>query len=213
MGTEKVIFTKFLSLKPEKRERILNAAMKEFAQKGYDNASTNEIVKEAKIGKGMLFHYFNSKKDLFLFLYDYSTDLFMNKLYQELDLNDKDILNRLRQIIIIKIDIFVRFPELFNFLRVVANEDSKEVKKDLELRINQLTLNSYAKIYGDIDTAKFKDGIDVTKALNIIIWTMEGLGASYQEKYKSLSIEEFNFNETLAEVDIYLDLLRKSFYR
>ena len=44
-----IIFSKFLKLKPEKQERILNAAIKEFSQKGYENASTNEIVKEANI--------------------------------------------------------------------------------------------------------------------------------------------------------------------
>ena len=60
-----------MSLSEEKQQRILNAALKEFAQKGYKNASTNQIVKEADISKGLLFHYFKNKKQLFLFLYDY----------------------------------------------------------------------------------------------------------------------------------------------
>lgn len=57
-----LLFSKFLNLNPEKQDRILNAALKEFAQKGYQNASTNEIVKEAGISKGLLFHYFNNKR-------------------------------------------------------------------------------------------------------------------------------------------------------
>lgn len=86
------MFDKFLNLDKEKQERILNAAMKEFALKGFDNASTNEIVKEANIGKGMLFHYFKSKKDLFLFLYDYTLGVLLNELYGKVDLSEKDVL-------------------------------------------------------------------------------------------------------------------------
>ncbi len=62
------MFDKFLTLDQEKQERILNAASKEFAQKGFVNASTNEMVKEAGISKGLLFHYFKNKKQLYLFL-------------------------------------------------------------------------------------------------------------------------------------------------
>ena len=47
---------KFLKLDDEKRDRILNAAMKEFRY-GYVKASTDIIVKEAGISKGLLFHY------------------------------------------------------------------------------------------------------------------------------------------------------------
>lgn len=208
-----VIFSKFLNLEKEKRERILNAAMKEFAQNGFDKASTNEIVKEANISKGLLFHYFNNKKALFIFLYDYALDIFLNEIYQKIDWNEKDILTRLRQITLIKFDIFLRHPELFNFIRVAAVENSKQVKKDIELRVNKLTTSSYAKVYGDIDTTKFKEDIDIKKAISIIIWTMEGLGNSILEKTKMLSVNEFNFDEILAELDHYLELLRNSFYK
>jgi len=96
---------------------------------------------------------------------------------------------------------------------VAAVENSKQVKKDIELRVNKLTTSSYAKVYGDIDTTKFKEDIDIKKAISIIIWTMEGLGNSILEKTKMLSVNEFNFDEILAELDHYLELLRNSFYK
>ena len=45
------MYSKFLNLDKEKQDRIINAALKEFALKGYDNASTNEIVKSSEISK------------------------------------------------------------------------------------------------------------------------------------------------------------------
>ena len=43
------IYSKFNNLKLEKQEQIINAAIKEFVQSGFDKASTNEIVKRANI--------------------------------------------------------------------------------------------------------------------------------------------------------------------
>ena len=64
--------SKFFDLNKKKQDRMINAALKVFALNGYRHASTDEIVKEAMISKGLLFHYFTNKIGLYLFIYDYS---------------------------------------------------------------------------------------------------------------------------------------------
>ena len=64
---------RFFELKKEKQERMINAALKVFAEHGYYHSSTDEIVKTANISKGLLFHYFGNKIGLYSFLYDYAT--------------------------------------------------------------------------------------------------------------------------------------------
>ena len=68
---------KFFDLKQEKQDKMINAALKIFAKNGYKHASTDEIVAEASISKGLLFHYFGSKQGLYDFLYDYSVRFLM----------------------------------------------------------------------------------------------------------------------------------------
>ena len=63
---------KFFDLKSEKQDRMINASLKIFAINGYKHASTDDIVKEAGISKGLLFHYFINKMGLYSFLIDYS---------------------------------------------------------------------------------------------------------------------------------------------
>jgi len=46
-------------------KRLLTVAMREFSQKGYAGASTEAIVKEARVTRGALYHHFKGKKDLF----------------------------------------------------------------------------------------------------------------------------------------------------
>jgi TetR/AcrR family transcriptional regulator len=47
------------------RTRILEAAMKEFAQKGFAGARVDVIARLASINKRMLYHYFGDKEGLF----------------------------------------------------------------------------------------------------------------------------------------------------
>ena len=63
---------KFFDVSKEKQDRIINAALLVFAQNGYRHAGTDEVVRRACISKGLLFHYFESKLGLYVFLYDYA---------------------------------------------------------------------------------------------------------------------------------------------
>jgi AcrR family transcriptional regulator len=47
------------------RERILAAALKEFAAKGFAGARVDSIARRAAINKRMLYHYFGNKEHLF----------------------------------------------------------------------------------------------------------------------------------------------------
>ncbi len=202
---------KFLNLKPEKQERILNAALKEFAKKGYKSAMTDEIAKEANISKGALFQYFTNKKALFLFLYDHTLDIVMKEYFQKVDINEKDIFNRLKQILSIEFILLKKYPDLFDFIEVVNHEESIEVINDLRMRNDEYAISSYGKLMEDIDTSLFKADVNINRAINVIIWTMEGFGKKQKEQMKHLV--ELDFDAILSETDIYCELLRKLFYK
>jgi TetR/AcrR family transcriptional regulator len=59
----------FLNLDTEKQQRIVDAAVEEFAGKGFARASMNVVVGRAGISKGAIFKYFQSKSGLFAFIY------------------------------------------------------------------------------------------------------------------------------------------------
>lgn len=56
---------RFDKLPVEKRERILEAAAKEFTAHGFEGASLNRILDEAGISKGAAYYYFDDKADLY----------------------------------------------------------------------------------------------------------------------------------------------------
>ena len=60
---------KFFQLPEEKQQQIINAAYKVFAGNSYKKAPMSEIADECGISKALLFHYFENKKELYLFLW------------------------------------------------------------------------------------------------------------------------------------------------
>jgi AcrR family transcriptional regulator len=207
------VVSKFLNLDSEKQNRILNAAINEFAEKGYENASTNEIVKDAGISKGLLFHYFKNKKQLFLFLYDYCIDVSMTEFYKKIDLNERDFFVRLRQIHLIKAELLNKYPKMLKFIEVANMEKSSDIENDLNT-INKEELESASKrVFDGIDLSKFRDGIDIEKAINVVIWSFQGFNAKVLEEAKLSSSKQINYDKAFIEAEAYTEMLKSCFYK
>ena len=58
---------KFEQQDREKQSKIIEAGITEFSEKSYSDASTDRIVKSAGISKGLLFYYFESKKNFYIY--------------------------------------------------------------------------------------------------------------------------------------------------
>ncbi|RJX21011.1 MAG: TetR/AcrR family transcriptional regulator [Desulforudis sp.] len=67
-GGTVVVKPGFLNLSDEERQRVVEAALDEFAQYDYFSASFNRIIQNAGISKGSMYHYFHNKEDLYLYI-------------------------------------------------------------------------------------------------------------------------------------------------
>jgi AcrR family transcriptional regulator len=67
-------FSRFAKMPSEKRERLLTVAAQEFAAHGFEAASLNHILEEARIGKSSAYYYFEDKADLFSTVVEYCLD-------------------------------------------------------------------------------------------------------------------------------------------
>jgi AcrR family transcriptional regulator len=64
----------FFNLTEARRAIVIDAAIAEFANQGYEAASISHIVSQAKIAKGSFYQYFEDKKDLYLYLVDWALE-------------------------------------------------------------------------------------------------------------------------------------------
>ena len=63
------------SREPNAREKLLETAIRIFAEKGYAGTSVREIVEQAGVSKPVLYYYFKSKEGLFLAILDLAENL------------------------------------------------------------------------------------------------------------------------------------------
>jgi len=206
------IYSKFNNLKLEKQEQIINAAIKEFVQSGFDKASTNEIVKRANISKGSLFNYFNSKKDLYLYLIEYSRNI-IRDLNDQIDLTEEDLFNRIEKAGLEKFYVQQKHPLVFDFFASLKHEESVEVRETVKQSIDYIYNVAIKRLYQDIDYSKFRDEIDVEKAIEILNWTMFGLGDKALEQIVTFEdVDDFG-EYYFEEWKKYAEILKYSFYK
>ena len=155
----------------EKINRIINTAFKEFSLNGYVKASTNEIVKSAEISKGLLFHYFGSKQNLYDELIDFAFEYTMITIQENMNFRERDFFQRLKRILQIRIAVSKDYPYIFDFLSVVSKENSKDDRTGSFLKEN---MDFIEKIYSfNIDLSLFRTDIEIDQAINIVRWTFE----------------------------------------
>ena len=58
------------NLQSDKKNNILMAAVKVLTNKGYYSSTMDDIVAESKMSKGAIYHYYSSKKDVYLAVID-----------------------------------------------------------------------------------------------------------------------------------------------
>lgn len=198
--------SKFFDLAKEKQDRMINAALKVFAQNGYKGASTDEIVKEAGISKGLLFHYFVSKLGVYTFIFDYSAKYMTLELTTSVDKNESDFFEIYKQIEFARMNALKNYPYMQEFLNSIIYEDVSEALLAIEEKRNAL-IEVYESIYSQMDTEVFGPEVDAGKLRKILDLTMKGL---MEEHFREGSFQpEMLYKEVTGYLDMMCALTRK----
>lgn len=207
-----VITETFNKLEYSKKQRIIRAALHEFAENGFQQASTNRIVKEAEIGKGMLFYYFNNKDTLFQYLIKYCIEIISNEYFIQVDL-EPDFIERLRRAAYVKMRAYSEHPEVFNFMGSFMLTDEYDMPSELNEQINKFKRWGYALMYENVDKTMFRDDVDMNKAFQLIKWSIEGYENDLISRFKGKKLSSIQLDSYWEEFYEYLDILKKIYYR
>lgn len=198
--------SKFFDLKKEKQDRMINAALKVFALQGYRHASTDDIVREAAISKGLLFHYFESKLGLYHFIYDYSVRYMNLELKSTVDAKENDLFEVVKQTECARMHAMRGYPYMQQFLNRSMAEDSYEALLSTEEK--RVTLEeTYAAINEQIDYEVLPTGVDGEKLRKMLDFTIKGL---MTERFQDAS---FQPEMLYREICDYLDMMKQLVYR
>ncbi|WDV45011.1 TetR/AcrR family transcriptional regulator [Clostridiaceae bacterium M8S5] len=199
----------FNKLTKSKQENIMKVATKEFAIYGYNNSSTNRIVKEAKIGKGSLFKYFLNKEQLYFDVLDYTINDF-NKVIKKYILQfPKDVFGKIIAFAQIEISWHIENPIFHKLIKDAFTNDRSEIHTKIIAKYGNICDKLYEQLLNDLDVSELK--VDQKKATDIFKWFICGFNKDYIENLdEKLSISEVK-KDYIAKFKSYLEIYKTLF--
>ncbi len=155
--------------------QILDAAMHVFVKSGYNKTTMDDIVSHSGLSKGAIYHYYNSKKDLFLSLIDYWENYFFkNIIDKDLTLSSADdllreITNDVIQTFKTKKHVFLAELEFWS----LSNHDIDIRKRTTSLYVKLIDLFK-SVIKKGIDESTFKK-VDLDVASLSVMTSLQGV--------------------------------------
>ncbi|SHJ93135.1 transcriptional regulator, TetR family [Geosporobacter subterraneus DSM 17957] len=200
----------FFNLAEEKRNRILEISIDEFAVFGYQNASISRIVEKAEIAKGSFYQYFEDKKDLFKYVVDVGAEKKLNYFRHLMEgMQEMDFFQLMREIFIGGIQFAKENPKLSTigdqFMKSTDEQLKKEVLGENIPKSNQfiegLLIRGIAQ--GDIDPA-----IDVKMTAHMLTTFTMSIG-----EYFIKEVRVKDNMEIMALVDKMLEIVKYGIHR
>ncbi|QZY53579.1 TetR/AcrR family transcriptional regulator [Crassaminicella profunda] len=116
-----------------KKQFIIQAAMKIFCRDGFHKAKVSEIAVEAGVGKGTIYEYFDSKKQLFIEMMKYYADLYYENLTQSME-KEKTIMDKFKRYILLEEETMTNHGDLAQIFMREAYSIGLEVHKIMKTR-------------------------------------------------------------------------------
>ena len=193
---------KFFDLKKEKQDKMINGAMKVFAQNGFLRASTDEMVKTAGVSKGLLFHYFDNKIGLYTFVTDYAIKYMIMELQRELTADASDYFDTTYGVEEVKMSVRRSYPYVPLFLSSLEQETNPEALEAVSeyLAVYKEKMNS---VYEAVDRSRFASFVDPDIFDMTVKFTMKGI---LEEEYEK---EVFDERRYMDRIRTFLEQMRK----
>ncbi len=112
----------------DKYNRIINAAVKVFAKKGFYNAKVSEIAKEAQVADGTIYLYFQNKDDILISLFEVEMEKILHRMKEQLASLD-DPVERIRRFAKVHLELVQSDKELAEVIQVEIRQSSKFMKE------------------------------------------------------------------------------------
>lgn len=163
------------------KDKILKAAILEFGTKTYENASLNSICSDHNISKGLIYHYFKNKDELYLSCVGACFGAFTSHLKSGQG-NFSDIQADIQAYLNLRHDFFQENPNYSNiFFNAVLQPPSHLVDsiKVLIKEFEELNTNHYKAAISKIE---LRQGITEEEAVEYFLIFQEMFNSHFQSK-------------------------------
>ena len=200
--------TLFSELNDEKRQTIITAGITEFANYGYENSSTNRIVRNAGISKGSLFKYFPNKEDFYFYVLDKVTNELISSLEKEINNLSKELFQRIIEYSVLEFSWHIQYPEKSRLIVRAFTKDDTDIFRKTISKYGNREQDIYYWFLQNIDTDHFR--CSEQKAIDILKWFLKGFNDDFRSRIQMQNNTDLEWarKEYVASLTEYLELLK-----
>lgn len=162
-------------------ERILAAATVEFGSKNYDSASLTTLCNENQISKGLIYHNFKNKDELYLKCVERTFEK-MTKYLESGKYMGKNIQESLRNFLQMRQQFFTENPYDCNIFFNTVLQPPKHLLKEIHVlrqKYDEFNLRCFKELLHQIE---LRDGITIDAALEYFMVFLEMFNGYFQNK-------------------------------
>ncbi|MBW2064594.1 MAG: TetR/AcrR family transcriptional regulator [Deltaproteobacteria bacterium] len=112
----------------DKYQRIINAATKIFARKGFFNSKISDIAKEAQVADGTIYLYFENKDDILISLFEEQMKKVLEGMKEELK-REKDPIKKIERFALYHLKLIEHNKDVAEIIQVELRQSSKFMKE------------------------------------------------------------------------------------
>jgi TetR/AcrR family transcriptional regulator len=166
----------FHRLPPERQQRVLDAAMREFTQHGYEAASTNRMVRSLGIAKGTLFKYAPTKEMLYLHIYEQVITELARLQNDPGIYRSPDLFERVEELFEALLDYAAREPLRYRFSMRASLDTAASVHAKVESMRRSLSGQHMGAMLAGVDWRLY--AMPRLELLELFTWVMAGARAA-----------------------------------
>lgn len=203
------MYRTFENLEQSRKERILQVCIEEFARNGYEKASTNTIVKRLGISKGLLFLYFKSKKNLFLYLVEHISKSLTDEFLKRFTGGDMLSLNALDNLGEYYFMIFREKPDTFLFMLEALLIPQPELRDEIDTR----HALAHEHILGKINMNNIREDVEPQMIIDLLHMVSYHVGQMVFKDYKPGVDDLQELVSKYADTyNLYIEIIKHGIY-
>jgi AcrR family transcriptional regulator len=200
----------FHNLKSDKKDRIIQAAIQEFAQYHYNEANLSRIIKDAGIARGSFYQYFEDKQDLFRYLFEVMAKEKLKYLGDLLP-NPEQIpfVELFGQLLKGGVQFALANPDFIRITRNLMGNRGMDIYQDV-LGDNLELAKQYYRSYIEADKAlgRIRQDVDTDLLTHIIVETSMTLSFVELTQHQDVDLDRL-----YDQMERFLDILKKGIER
>jgi TetR/AcrR family fatty acid metabolism transcriptional regulator len=159
---------------PTRKEQILQAAERVFAQKGYQEATVADVAREAKVSEATIYEYFPSKEELLFLIPGATARRGKEKLEHVLQFI-RSSADKIRAFVFDHLNFYQNHPDYASVAMLILKSNRKFLETEAYKDVQELSRVLFQIIKEGMVSGEFRSGIDPYLIRSAILGTIEHL--------------------------------------